>query len=244
MPTDQATRLQPDTDHDAIFRSVARRYRDSGRFARTYVAMKLRWDPVHADVLSYARRQPFGHVVDVGCGRGQLAVALLESRGAQSVLGLDWNRAHLSQATAAARGLAFRAVVQNLAHRPIVAEADTVLLIDVLYQLDTEPQQALLSAAARAARRLILVRTADPRRGWRSSLSRALEVLGRRFWPSAGARVNAPPTESIAAMLREAGFAVEQTPCWRGTPFANVLLDATRGADGLSRISPPAGAVR
>jgi hypothetical protein len=73
------------------------------------------------------------------------------------------------------------------------------------------------------------VRTADPSHGLRSAITRGLEVLFRRVWPHAGARVNALPVVQLAARLQEAGFAVTAAPCWRGTPFANVLLVARRG---------------
>jgi hypothetical protein len=99
-----------------------------------------------------------------------------------------------------------------------------VLLVDVCYQLDTAAQMRLLRAAARAARSRILIRTADPARGLRSRGTRGLELLGRRFWPHSGAQVNARPLPDIAAVLQDAGFTTTQTPCWRGTPFANVLL--------------------
>ena len=59
--------------------------RDCGRFVRGYVAGKLRRDPVHRDVLGLATGEAFGEVIDIGCGRGQLALALLEAGLARSV---------------------------------------------------------------------------------------------------------------------------------------------------------------
>ena len=224
---------------DAL-RRAASRYRDAGRFARTYVAMKLRLDPVYADLLALTAGERFGDVVDVGCGRGQLGVLLLEAGGATSVLGLDWNDAHLRQGEKAAEGLAFRAARQDLMRDASVPAADTVVLVDVLYQLDTAAQARLLRAAAAGARGRVLVRTADPARGLRSAVTHGLEVLGRRTWPHAGARVNARPVDEIAAVLAASGLAVELAPCWRGTPFANVLLVARRMQSVSS--AGPAGA--
>ena len=99
------TLANPRPDFAATFERVTRRYRDCGRFARGYVARKLRRDPVHQDVLALAADEAFGDVVDIGCGRGQLAVALLEAGLARSVLGLDRNAGHLRQACRAATGL-------------------------------------------------------------------------------------------------------------------------------------------
>jgi len=56
-------------DLAAILDRTAWRYRQCDRFSRHYVASKLRRDPVHADVLALAAREPFGDVIDVGCGR-------------------------------------------------------------------------------------------------------------------------------------------------------------------------------
>ena len=72
-----------------LWRRVASRYHSCGQFTRRYVRSKLRRDPVHAAILDLARVEPLGHVIDLGCGRGQLAVALLEAGLAQSVNGLE-----------------------------------------------------------------------------------------------------------------------------------------------------------
>jgi len=211
-----------------VFARVARRYAACGRFARGYVAAKLRGDPVHGDVLALAAREAFGDVLDVGCGRGQLGIALLEAGLARSVLALDCAQAHLAQARRAGTGLAFAAAVQDFAQLQLLPEADTVLLVDVLYQLDPAAQEALLAAAARAARRILLVRALDPARGFRSALTLAFEHVARFASPHSGLRVRAVPLPRMIAGLHEAGFTVAVAPCWRGTPFANVLLTARR----------------
>jgi SAM-dependent methyltransferase len=206
---------------------AARRYRGCARFDRFYVAGKLRHDPVYADMLARAG-DGFGRVLDAGCGRGQLGVLLLEAGAAETVLGLDWNAAHLDQARQAATGLPFRAERRDLAQAADLPAADTVFLIDVLYQLDTAAQEALLLSACRSARSLIVVRTADTARGLRSAITQGLEVLGRRVWPHAGACVNPRPISDLKEILSASGFGVTETPCWRGTPFANTLLVGRR----------------
>jgi SAM-dependent methyltransferase len=216
------------TDFAATLERVARRYRDCGRFARGYVAGKLRRDPVHRAVLSLAANEAFGDVVDIGCGRGQLAVALLETRLARSVVGLDRNARHLEQARRAACGLAFSAIVQDLAGSQELPEAATVLLIDVLYQIDSRPQLALLRAAARAASQRIVIRTLDPDRGVRSALTLWLEGLMRPLSPHAGDHVDVLPPARLAQTLVDAGFVVSSAPCWEGTPFASILIIGRR----------------
>jgi SAM-dependent methyltransferase len=211
-----------------VLRRTAERYRACGRFAYGYVAGKLRHDPVYRMLLSLAAQRPFGTVLDIGCGRGQLGIALLDAGAATTVYGFDWNGAHLRQAQKAAADLPFQAAQRDLSQPQDFPSADTVLLVDVCYQLDTDAQMRLLRAAARAAGSRILIRTADPARGLRSKVTRALELLGHRFWPHSGAQVNARPLAELAAALDQAGFTTTQTPCWQGTPFANVLLDGRR----------------
>jgi SAM-dependent methyltransferase len=222
-------------DFRATFERVAHRYRGCGRFAHRYVAAKLHRDPVHREVMRMAARETFGDVVDLGCGRGQLAIALLEAGLASSVWGLDRNPAHLDQARRAAGGLAFEATVRDLAVRQDIPATATVLLIDVLYQLEPRSQLALLHAAARAARQRVVIRTLDPARGLRSILTLTLEWLMRPLSPHSGRNVAALPIARLAGILAHAGFVVSSTPCWEGTPFANVLVIGRRaGQDSYS----------
>lgn len=214
----------PAADPAALFQRTALRYRDCGRFAHNYVAAKLRRDPVNREILALAAEEAFGDVVDVGCGRGQLGVALLEAGFARSVVGFDCHVGHVQQARRAATGLAFTAIVQDLAERQEVPPGTTVLLIDVLYQLEPRVQMALLEAAIRASRQRIIIRTLDPGRGLRSILTVWLEKLTRGVSPHSGKHVAAFPIARIVDTLNQAGFAASVIPCWRGTPFANVLI--------------------
>lgn len=229
-PSTAASRLM---ESDAILlRRVTERYRACGRATEGYIRGKLRRDPVLRAVL--ALPYDFGDVLDLGCGRGQLGIALLEAGRARSVQGLDRNARHLGEAERAAAGLvtrpslAFRALCRDLADGADIARADTVMMVDVLYQLETEAQLALLRAAAQAARERLLIRTLDPDRGVRSALTLAAERLVRRISPHSGARVNPLPIPLLAGVVKREGLAVNVLPCWQGTPFANVLLSARR----------------
>ena len=215
---------RPATDLAALFRRIARRYRDSGRFAHNYVAAKLRRDPVNRAILALAGKEALGDVVDLGCGRGQLGLVLLDAGLARSVVGLDCHAGHVQQGRRAAAGLAFSAIVQDLAACQDMPSATTVLLIDVLYQLEPRVQMVLLQAAVRASRQRIIIRTLDPALGLRSSLTIWLEKLMRRVSPHSGRHVVVLPVSRIIQTLSEAGFATTVTPCWQGTPFANVLI--------------------
>lgn len=214
-------------------RAVAARYAGASRWAQGFVAGKLRADPVTAALLALGAARPFGRVLDLGCGRGQLGLALLEAGCATALLGLDRDRAKLAEARTAAAGLpAGFAEADLLATGAALPEADTVLLIDVLYQLPVQAQHALLARAAAAARRRVLIRAFDPARGWRSAVGHAAEQLGRLLRGDLGRAAIAPlPVGILAEALRGAGFPrVAVAPCWGGTPLPNVLLHAERGS--------------
>jgi hypothetical protein len=215
-------------DFAPVFARVARRYRCCGRGAYGYVKSKLRYDPVHRDVLALAAQEHFGKVFDLGGGRGQLGIALLEAGLASSVVGIDRRIPHLCQARHAACGLPYYAVAQDLTLPLAVLQATTVLLIDLLYQLADDAQRAVLLAACWAARDRIIIRTLDPDRGARSQLTMGLERLMRPVSPHSGALVNPWKVATLLALLTEQGFATSVRPCWGRTPFANVLIIGRR----------------
>ena len=218
----------PPGDAAGALARTAIRYRACRRFTRHYVASKLRRDPIHRAVLAMAAARPFGTVADIGCGRGQVGLALLEAGGATAVTGLDWAGRSLDDARRAGAGLAFTARAQDLAACPAVPGCDTALLIDVLYTIRQDQAVRLLGSAAAAARSRLLVRTLDPGCGLRGKLHLAMERVGRPFWPHAGAVVDPVPVPVLAAVMEAAGFTVATEPCWQGTPFANVLMTAWR----------------
>lgn len=194
-------------------------------------------DPVHAAVLALGEAAPFGTVIDFGCGRGQVAVALLEAGAADSVRAFDHDAGALAQLRLAAAGLPLEAEAADLARPVAVGMADTVLLIDVLYQLASAPQMDLLRRAAGLARRTVVIRATDPAAGWRSALSATLERVGRRVWPTFGERANPLPVAHLVDALAGCGFAVSVTPCAQGTPLAGVLI-VGRATPALAAAAP------
>jgi 2-polyprenyl-3-methyl-5-hydroxy-6-metoxy-1,4-benzoquinol methylase len=209
--------------------------RTAQRFARTgakrstyyYVAAKLRSDPSTAAILGLA---PLGDVLDVGCGRGQLAVVLLEAGAASRVRGIDWDERKVEVARRAAEGL--DAVFERADARELpAAQVDTVLLVDVLHYFDEPAQDAVLRRAAACVRpggRLVL-RDGTLGEGWRSSLLVAAERIGTRLGVNRGERVVFRDVErDVAPLLEREGLRCSLAPCGQRTPFANVLLVASR----------------
>jgi 2-polyprenyl-3-methyl-5-hydroxy-6-metoxy-1,4-benzoquinol methylase len=211
--------------------------RTAERFARTtssrstyfYVASKLRSDPSTAAVLALA---PLGDVLDLGSGRGQLSIALLEAGAATRVRGIDWDADKVAVARAASEALdaSFeQADVRDLE----VRQADTVLLVDVLHYFDAATQDAILARAAACVRpggRLV-VRDGTLGEGWRSALTIAAERIGRRLSVNKGERiVFRDVARELVPPLEAQGLVCVVSPCGQRTPFANVLLVATRAA--------------
>ncbi|MCA9588674.1 MAG: class I SAM-dependent methyltransferase [Myxococcales bacterium] len=212
----------------AIERTAARFARAStARASAGYVASKLRRDPA---VAAIAGRAPLGDVIDIGCGRGQLAVLLLESGAASRVLGLDHDAEKVALATRAAEGLSATFRVGD-ARAGDEGEADTVLLVDVLHYMPPDDQDALLRLAASLVRPggRVLVREATTGMGLRTALTRAAEHVGVALRVNRG-QVLAfrDVARELVPVLEGAGLRCAVEPCWAGTPLANVLLEARR----------------
>jgi 2-polyprenyl-3-methyl-5-hydroxy-6-metoxy-1,4-benzoquinol methylase len=192
-----------------------------------YVVSKLRRDPATRAVADLG---PLGDVIDLGCGRGHLALYLLERGVAKSVRAFDWDEEKIALAQRAGKGL--EASFSALDVRKAAADpADTVLLIDVLHYLAPEAQDALLLRAAALVKpggRLV-IRDATAGAGWRSAFTLFVEWISMRVRFNLGERIALRHMENdVVPVLEKKGLACTVTPCWQGTPFANVLLVASR----------------
>jgi len=188
-----------------------------------YVVSKLRRDPATRAI---AELGPLGDVLDLGCGRGHLALYLLESGVAKSVRAYDWDEKKIALARRASEGLdaSFHAIdVRKAEAEP----ADTVLLVDVLHYLDVATQDTLLARAADLVRpggRLV-VRDATAGSGWRSFLTLFVEWVSLLIRFNLGEKIALRDmTRDVVPVLEKKGLRCTVSPCWRGTPFANVLV--------------------
>ncbi len=225
----QTTALVP-VDHDVIART-ARRFAlvDGKEEGPTYhyVRIKLRRDPATQAVAALA---PLGDILDIGCGRGHLALFLLESAAAKRVRGFDWDEKKVKIANLAAEGL--DASFEKADMRGAAFEsADTVLLVDVLHYLAVDAQDELLDRAADAVRpggRLV-IREAAAGRGWRSFMTRLFEWIGMAIRFNLGEKLRVRDVaRELVPRLEARGMTCTVEPCWKGTPFSNVLLVAVK----------------
>ncbi len=224
-------------DADLIAR-VAERYASVS--ARMYARGKLGSDPICDQLVALGReRETLGDVVDIGCGRGQMAVMLLEAKVAARVIGVDWDEPKLEAARVAckersqdgrvAAAESLDATFEKFDVREVAPPAcDTLLLIDVLHYLTDKQQIEVLERCLRSARKCVVVRELDPDRGWRSATTRAQEAVTTFFGYNVGERVRVLPIASFTEPLERAGFSVRVEPSWGRTPFSNVAIIAQR----------------
>ncbi len=222
-------RRPPETPIEHAIERTARRFqRAAAKRSDYYFARgKLSGDPATKAIAALG---PLGGVLDLGCGRGQLAVLALEAGLATNVRGVDWDEAKVAFARRAAEGqnASFEAGdVRAASGEPV----DTVLLVDVLHYFSKDVQDALLVRAARLVKpggRLVL-READTGRGLRSLTTRVQEGIGTWARVNVGERVLFRDVEKeLVPILEAEGFSCDVTPCWGKTPFSNVMLVARR----------------
>jgi trans-aconitate methyltransferase len=225
--TPSSRRVTDDVFEDAVTEAVAH-YATSSRLARGMMRGKLRVDPVYRELLDRglgdARR-----IVDLGCGRGLLFALILASQGSAKRPDLHGIEVAASAAHTARQALgdAVKIVEADLAEQP-VPPCDTVTLLDVAHYLPVPVQDDLL-ARVRAALPIggrFFVREADAAAGAGFLAVRAAERLAA-IRGGAGLRRFAYRTVAeLKSRLESSGFTVTTTPMGRGTPFANVLLEA------------------
>ena len=209
----------------ALLRTIER-YRRAPIGDRFYVAGKLRSDPVTG--MLAALPGDFGRVLDVGAGRGQFGLLLLELGRLSALSGFDGDARKIELFRAAA-GDAARVEVRDLLDLP-EAEVDSALLIDVLHYLPpVEQGEVLRQLEKRVPRGRIMIRELDAVPGARSSVTRAGEWLAKITGYNRGrsARHYRPASELVAELAKY-GFSCQVLGASVGTPFGNVLIVATR----------------
>jgi uncharacterized protein (DUF2062 family)/SAM-dependent methyltransferase len=218
-----------------------------------YVRTKLLGDPIAKLIADVAGDAPgaLGEIADIGTGRGQLPILLLELGRATKAWGVDWDADKIAAAVKAAassrdEGAAlpvdFSAGDARTCEPPL---ADTVLLIDLIHYFQIEEQDAILARAAAAVRPggRLLVREADTERGLRSFATLLEEKVFTALRFNHGERVKLRPAREIVALLEGRGLACEVRPAWGKTPFSNVLVIGTRPLTAPRSDGPKGGSV-
>lgn len=223
VPTPEA---EAEHERDAATQRTIARYRSAPTADRIYVAAKLTTDPL-TRLLSEIPGN-WGRVLDAGAGRGQFGLFLWELGRCSVLHGFDSDARKVAIAECAAGGDAHFETVDLLEFAE--RELDTLLLIDVLHYLPFSEQDELLRRATRCVTQgRIVIRELDAGNATRSTVTRAFEWLAKVSGYNRGrAGRHYRPAREITAQLSCAGLSCEVLGASEGTPFANVLIVATR----------------
>ncbi len=222
--------------------AASRRYRSSGQFAYQFARSKLARDPVFVAILAMGLITDHARVLDLGCGQGVLAAWLLAADEAFAAgqwcqdwpvppsgwhfHGLELRRQDVERANLA---LGNRAKVElgDIRLR-FLAQADAIIVLDVLHYMNSDAQEVLLARvhAALAPGGRLLLRVGDAAGGLAFQISRWLDqsvLMARgRGW----VQLHCRPVTDWVRMLERLGFRTRAIPMSANTPFANVLLVA------------------
>jgi uncharacterized protein (DUF2062 family)/2-polyprenyl-3-methyl-5-hydroxy-6-metoxy-1,4-benzoquinol methylase len=213
------------------------RYASAPVADRYYVVGKLAADPMFRPISELSG--DFGRVLDLGCGRAQLAALLWELGRARALTGVDSDARKIEVARRAVPEGTFD--VGDVAGRDLPT-ADTILLIDVLHYLPLAEQDGLLRSAARALAPggRLLIRELDAEPSARSASTRFFEWFFRKIGVNRGRAAHYRPAADVLAVLKGAGLRCEIQGAAERTPFANVLIVA--GGSPSSNVLAPASA--
>ena len=187
-----------------------------------------------------------GTLLDVGCGQGLTLALLAEARRAylagawpagwpsppqfDRLIGIETRGRVASVAAAALAGDADVITADARTTAPIRAKA--ILLFDVLHMMSLGEQESLLAsmAATLEAGGVMLIREADAAAGWRFTAIKCGNRLKAVVYGAWTQSFHFRTAAEWRACLVRHGFDAEVRDMSTGTPFANVLLVATRRA--------------
>lgn len=229
---------------------AAARYRPAGRSPYYFTRGKLGGDPVFAALLRDGRIRDDARIVDVGCGLGILAallVAASEQRAPHSAFdwppawappprrwtlhGFDLRKDAIAAGRRALANVGDRVTLTvDDVRQVMLPECDVVVMLDVLHYLDAVAQTRLLTRvhAALAPAGTLLLRVGDAEPNWRFRFTSAADwwvtFARQKSWP----RFHCRSLVEWTSLLGGIGYSVVAQPMSQGTPFANVLLIATK----------------
>lgn len=207
--------------------AVARKlYRNEPLGTRLFVRARRLLAPMP---LIAARVPKAGPLLDVGCGHGLFSLAMAAADPLRRIVGIDPSPGKIEVARRVG------APYGNVQFREGIMESiegDTftaITVLDVLYLLPDDQKKSLLAACRRllAPHGTLVVKTNDTHPAWRFQVARLQEKLMTGAGLTLGTgELHFRSCAENAALLREAGFAVEihHLPHW--SPYPHTLFVA------------------
>jgi uncharacterized protein (DUF2062 family)/trans-aconitate methyltransferase len=220
-----------------LIEETGTRYLASGIFHWEFVRCKLRHDPLYRDLLARLERLRPGAVLDLGCGRGialALASTAWQTEAAEgrlpcrTLIGVE-QRLALVRVARSALGQEALIVTADLAtYEP--PEAGIVLLLDVLHCLKPDAQEHLLQRISRSLRTggSLLIREPDAAMGMRFWFTKVVNVACAVAHRDGRNGFHYRRLDEWVERLEGLGLTTTHRSLWRGTPFANVLIEAQK----------------
>ena len=174
---------------------------------------------------------PEGRVLDLGCGNGLFAAILKLGSPARTITGFDLDEKKIESARAAFKdweGMDFS--VGDLVHSEYPA-ADIITIIDVLYLIPRDAQEAILRKchAALPAGGMLAVKDMDTRPRWKYAWNMLQETLAVKIIGfTLGSRFHFQSRENFTALLDRIGFDVEIVPLHKGYWYPHILYLAKK----------------
>jgi SAM-dependent methyltransferase len=227
----------------SLFAAATSPYRAAGRFALHFARGKVRGDPAFHALLERGLIRN-GTLLDIGCGQGLLAAWLLAARQRfdagdwpgdwpapprlSSITGIELMSADVERARAALGSHA--SFIAGDMRRIEFARSDTIVMLDVLHYIPHPEQDAVLERVRDALNPsgVLLLRVGDAAGGfsfrWSNWVDHMLLLMRGHGWNPLYCRSLAEWQSTLTGF----GFKVEAQPMSAGTPFANILLVATK----------------
>lgn len=198
----------------------------TGTWDRTYVASKVKTDPLYGAVYEELRTSELP-LLDLGCGLGLLAFYLRERGLTFPIRGLDYDSRKIVSAgkVAAALGHPDLDFATHDAREGLPEHSGNVSILDILQFFTPAEQETLLNlAAARVAPGgKLVIRSGLRDDSRRFKITVFCDYLAKAsFWMKA-APTHYPTAEDFTRILSPHGK-VRVEPLWGGTPFNNHLI--------------------
>lgn len=207
--------------------AVARKlYRNEPLGTRLFVRARRLLAPMP---LIAARVPKAGPLLDVGCGHGLFSLAMAGADPLRRIVGIDPSpgKIEVARRVGAPYGnVQFReGIVESIEGETFTA----ITVLDVLYLLPDDQKKSLLAACRRllAPHGTLVVKTNDTHPAWRFQVARLQEKLMTGAGLTLGTgELHFRSCAENAALLREAGFAVEIHHLAHWSPYPHTLFVA------------------